>query len=146
MHWKIVTVGKPALSWAKDGIADYLLRLNRTQVVECVFVKDGPADVLTKRMLEASSDSVRVLLDERGKSWRSQALAEWVRQQELHGCKRVSVLIGGATGHSPELKAMVKESWSLSSMTLQHELALVVLLEQIYRAYSIIRGEPYHRE
>lgn len=146
MHWKIVTVGKPALSWAKDGIADYLLRLNRTQSVECVFVKDGPADVLTKRMLEASADSVRVLLDERGKSWRSQALAEWVRQQELYGCKRVSVLIGGASGHSPELKAMVKDSWSLSSMTLQHELALVVLLEQIYRAYSIIRGEPYHRE
>lgn len=146
MQWKIIAVGKPALAWAKEGIADYLHRLNRTQDVECVFIKDGPADQVTKRMLEASADSHRVLLDERGKMWRSQALAEWIRQKELHGCKRVSLLIGGASGHSPELKAMIKDSWSLSSMTLQHELAMVVLLEQIYRAYSINRGEPYHRE
>ena len=64
----------------------------------------------------------------------------------MDGCKKVAILIGGANGHSPELKEMVKESWSLSHMTLQHELALLVLVEQIYRAYSILRGDPYHRE
>jgi len=146
MNWKIIAVGKPALPWARDGLADYLHRVNRSQSVECVFIKDAAPEILTRRMLDASEDSVRILLDERGRSLRSKELAAWISQQELRGCKRVSVLIGGASGHSDELKRLVKDAWSLSAMTLQHELALVVLLEQIYRAYSILRGEPYHRE
>ena len=59
--------------------------------------------------------------------------------------KNVSFLIGGSDGHSSELRNCCDEIWSLSAMTMQHELALVVLLEQLYRAYTIKRGEPYHR-
>jgi 23S rRNA (pseudouridine1915-N3)-methyltransferase len=146
MNWSIITVGKPALPWAREALADYAARLKKTQQVELIHLKDGPPEVVTKRMLEASHNSLRVLLDERGRQYRSTELAKWVQQQELHGCKRVSLLIGGANGHSAELKAAVKDSWSLSNMTLQHEIALIVLLEQIYRAYTILRGEPYHRE
>jgi 23S rRNA (pseudouridine1915-N3)-methyltransferase len=146
MNWNIVTVGKPALPWAREALADYLSRLKKTQQVECLHLKDGPPDLVTKRMLEASENGLRVLLDERGRQYRSLELARWIQHQELHGCKRVSILIGGAAGHSEQLKAMVKDSWTLSAMTLQHEIALVVLVEQIYRAYSILRGEPYHRE
>lgn len=146
MNWTIITVGKPALPWARDALADYCHRLNKTQQVECLHLKDAPPDMITKRMLEASEGGLRVLLDERGKQHRSLELARWIQHQELHGCKRASILIGGANGHSDQLKALVKESWSLSSMTLQHEIALIVLVEQIYRAYSILRGEPYHRE
>jgi 23S rRNA (pseudouridine1915-N3)-methyltransferase len=97
-------------------------------------------------MLDATAGSLRVLLDERGKHQRSLELAGWIKARELEGCKHVSLLIGGANGHSAELREAVRERWTLSAMTLQHELALVVLLEQIYRAYSILRGEPYHRE
>lgn len=146
MKWSLIAVGKPALSWAKDGAADYLGRLQRTQRVECVFVRDGSDEQVAKRVLEASDGSLRVLLDERGKLQRSTELAAWVRQRELSGCKHVSILIGGANGHAAAVRAAAQESWSLSPFTLQHELALVVLLEQIYRAGSILRGEPYHRE
>lgn len=146
MNWTIITIGKPALPWAREALADYGSRLKKAQQVDLVHLKDGPPDQVTKRMLEASENSLRVLLDERGKQQRSLDLARWIQHQELHGCKRVSLLIGGANGHSEALKAAVKDSWALSAMTLQHEIALIVLMEQIYRAYSILRGEPYHRE
>ena len=146
MRWTIIATGKPAIGWARQGIDDYLSRLQKTGTVECIFIRDGSPEEVTKRMLTASEGALRVLLDERGKQRRSKELAQWVDARQLEGCKRVAILIGGANGHSPALKEMVKESWSLSSMTLQHELALLVLVEQIYRAYSILRGEPYHRE
>lgn len=146
MRWTIIATGKPAMGWAKQGIEDYLSRLQKTGSVECIYVRDGTPEEVTKRMLAASEGSLRVLLDERGKQHRSKELAQWIGARQLEGCKRVAVLIGGANGHSAALKEGVKESWSLSSMTLQHELALVVLMEQIYRAYSILRGDPYHRE
>lgn len=146
MKWSIIAVGKPALAWAKAGAADYLARLQRVQRVECVFVREGSEEQISKRVLEASEGSLRVLLDERGKLQRSADLAGWIRQRELSGCKSVCVLIGGANGHSDAVRAAAQECWSLSPLTLQHELALVVLLEQLYRAGSILRGEPYHRD
>ena len=60
--------------------------------------------------------------------------------------KKLTFLIGGADGHPPELRERCDETWSLSKLTMQHELALVVLLEQLYRVFTIKRGEPYHRE
>jgi 23S rRNA (pseudouridine1915-N3)-methyltransferase len=146
MVWQLITVGKPALPWAKTAAEDYLHRLSRHQRLDWTVLKDGPPAVVTRKMLEASEDSLRVILDERGGHQTSRQLAQWVQRQEMEGTKRVSLLIGGADGHSPELKALVKERWSLSHMTLQHEVALVVLLEQVYRAYTIMRGEPYHRD
>ncbi|MDB6138540.1 MAG: hypothetical protein JWO94_1612 [Verrucomicrobiaceae bacterium] len=146
MRWTIIATGKPAIGWAQQGIDDYLSRLQKTGSVECLYLRDGTPEEVTKRMLVASEGSLRVLLDERGKQRRSKELAQWVDARQLDGCKKVAVLIGGANGHSPVLKEMIKESWSLSSLTLQHEVALLVLVEQIYRAYSILRGDPYHRE
>jgi len=125
---------------------DYIGRLARVAPVRCSFVKDGPAEAVTSRLLSSTEGTLRVMLDERGKQLRSVELARWIDKKQLDGCKEVSLLIGGADGHSSAVRDAVKESWSLSHFTLQHELALVVLLEQIYRAHSILRGEPYHRE
>ena len=146
MRWRIIATGKPVLGWAKQGVDDYLSRLQKTGSVECVFVRDGTPEEVTKRMLTASDGCLRVLLDERGKQHRSKGLAQWIEARQMEGCKRVAILIGGANGHSAALKETVKESWALSAMTLQHELALLVLMEQLYRAHSILRGDPYHRE
>lgn len=146
MHWRIITVGKPALSWAKSGIEDYLSRLKRTLKIEHIIIKEGPRDQVEKQMLAASTGGLRIVLDERGKIQRSKDLASWIQAHDLKGTKRLSILIGGADGHSPELRSLADECWTLSAFTLQHELALIVLAEQIYRAYSILRGEPYHRE
>jgi 23S rRNA (pseudouridine1915-N3)-methyltransferase len=146
MNWTILAVGKPALPWARQGVDDYLTRLRRATKAELIFLKPAPPEHIAQQMLDASEGALRVLLDERGKAYRSVDLAAWVRQQELHSVKRICLMIGGANGHHDSLRARADAIWSLSNLTLQHELALVVLLEQIYRTYSILRGEPYHRE
>lgn len=146
MNWRIVTVGKPSLAWAKDAVADYSARINRSVGMELTCLREESGDRMEKAMLAKGEKCLCIALDERGKQMRSTGLAQWIKARELEGTKRVCVFIGGANGHSQNLRASVKECWSLSSFTLQHELALVVLLEQIYRAHSILRGEPYHRE
>ena len=128
-------------------MADYAARLKRVTAVEMTVLKEGvPANVNSQRMIEASEGSRRIVLDERGKAITSMAFARWIENRQNDGTKKVSVLIGGANGHTEEVRNSADEVWNLSSMTLQHELALVVFMEQLYRAYSIVRGEPYHRE
>lgn len=145
MKWQIVVVGKPALPWARQGMEDYSQRLRRMASVEIVTLKEGPPAQVGQRALQATEGAWRIVLDERGSQMPSVGLARWIEKQELSGRKRVALLIGGSDGHPPEVREAADELWSLSAMTLQHELALVVLLEQIYRACSINRGEPYHR-
>lgn len=145
MKWTILSVGKPALPWAREASADYLKRLSRWANVECKVIRDGDPASVTQRMLEASEGTWRVLLDERGKTQTSAVLAKWIETQDLSGRKRVSVLIGGANGHEPALREAADEVWCLSALTLQHEFALVLFTEQLYRCYSILRGSPYHR-
>lgn len=145
MNWKILAVGKPALPWARQGIDDYLGRCGHYAKVDVEYLKDGPRAQLEERFLKSSEGSRRIVLDERGKRLTT---GEWhtaVDRWELAGTKRVTLLIGGADGHSAALRESADEVWSLSALTLQHELALVVLLEQLYRVYTIKRGEPYHR-
>ncbi len=145
MNWKIVAVGKPALLWAREGIADYCLRLTRMAKVEVVYVKEGSAAEVDERLLKASEGCCRVVLDERGQTPDTEALRRKVDAWELAGQKRVALLIGPANGHTAAMRAAADELWALSKLTMQHELALTMLLEQIYRVYTIKRGEPYHR-
>ncbi|MDB6134108.1 MAG: ribosomal large subunit methyltransferase [Verrucomicrobiales bacterium] len=145
MNWKILAVGRPALPWARQGIDDYLGRCIRYAKVEVEYLRDGPRLQVEERFLKGSGGGVRIVLDERGKRLTT---AEWrakTDQWEMAATKRATFLIGGADGHSAELREAADEVWSLSALTLQHELALVVLLEQIYRVFTIKRGEPYHR-
>jgi len=86
-----------------------------------------------------------VLLDERGSSFTSVELARHVARLEQRGDSRMVLLLGAADGVEPRLRAQVDECWSLSPLTLSHELALVVLLEQLYRLTSLAQGHPYHR-
>ena len=85
-------------------------------------VKEGPRDQVEAQLLQASADSLRIVLDERGKSRRSLELARWIEQHDLHGTKRASLIIGGADGHSEALRERADECWTLSSFTLQHEI------------------------
>jgi 23S rRNA (pseudouridine1915-N3)-methyltransferase len=86
------------------------------------------------------------VLDERGAQFTSREFAGKIREWEQRSVKNVALIIGGADGHTDELRSAADLLWSLGRLTLQHELALVVLLEQIYRAYSINAGAPYHRD
>lgn len=145
MKWKIITVGRPALSWARAAVDDYMRRIERMIQVEMVPLRSGTPAQIASRSLDASDGAWRVILDERGRQLGSVGFAKWIENQELNSRRCTAFLIGGADGHPPEVRAAADETWSLSAMTLQHELALVVLMEQIYRACTIMRGGPYHR-
>lgn len=145
MRYLICTVGKPKLEYARLGVQEYLGRLKRYGRVEWIQVKEGSQTQEGERLLEASQGMLRVVLDERGQLVDTQTLYRKLDQWELQAQKAVAFLIGGADGHGEALRQ--ESDWLLgfSKLTLQHELALVVLLEQLYRVQTIKRGEPYHR-
>lgn len=146
MRWQIITVGKPALAWAKSGIEDYQHRVQRYAPVDYQILKEAAPEMLVQKSLDLSEGAWRVVLDERGKTLSSKQFATWMERQEMIGRKKITFFIGGANGHSPGLREKADEVWSLSSLTLQHELAYLMFMEQFYRAFTIRRGEPYHRD
>lgn len=146
MKWQILAIGKPSLAYAKHGVEEYQKRLGRYTSLELqTDWKDGGSRKNSEALLTASEGSIRIVLDERGEPWTTSVFVSRVEAWQMSGVKRVSVLIGGADGHSPALREAADYVVALSGFTLQHELALVVLLEQIYRVHTVIRGEPYHR-
>lgn len=142
MRWHIFAVGKPALAYCRAGVEEYLARLGKK--TEVYFFKKADAST-EKWMLEKSEGMFRVALDERGEQVGSVQLASKISRWEQDNVRAVALFIGGADGLSATLKEQSRWVWSLSRLTLQHELALVVVLEQIYRAYAIKGGLPYHR-
>ncbi|MGC6564663.1 MAG: 23S rRNA (pseudouridine(1915)-N(3))-methyltransferase RlmH [Akkermansiaceae bacterium] len=146
MNWRILAAGKPALAYAKTGIDEYLKRLKRGSKVDLIYLKAGDSESVSADLLSRSAGTYRIALDERGSDWTTGQFVKRLNTWEMDpGIKTVSLLIGASDGHTPELREKADAVWALSPLTLQHELALVVLLEQLYRAYTIKRGEPYHR-
>ena len=142
MKWKIIVIGKPALAFAREGADEYLKRLKHYAQAELVITKDAER----QRQAAATAD-LRIALDERGQNVSTQQVVQKIDTWEMDGeIKEIALLIGASDGHAEDLRANADELWAFGKITLQHELALVVLLEQIYRAYTIKRGEPYHRE
>ena len=146
MRWHLFVVGKPKLEYARLGVDEYLARLRPFAPVEMVCLKSSASAAESAALLDRSKTMFRVVLDQRGEEPTSRALAKKLGHWELHGPRDFALLIGGADGHEDELRQAAGWIWSLSRLTLQHELALVVALEQLYRAYSIKAGLPYHRE
>lgn len=96
-----------------------------------------------KHILKAASSGF-ILFDERGKSFSSMQWAEHLKK--LPGSASLDFVIGGASGVSDSVRQAAASCWSLSALTLPHQLARVLVVEQIYRAFTIIQGHPYHRE
>ena len=146
MRLHILAIGKPRLTYAKSGIEEYVARLSPRGGVEIVSLKSGTREQESEALLARSAGMFRVVLDERGDQISSRAFAQKLAQWELQRTKSVALLIGGADGHTDALRRAADWRWSLSPLTLQHELALLVLLEQLYRARCINAGTPYHRD
>ena len=157
MRYHVVAVGGLKREFYADGVAFYTKRLQAFSRVEVAEVKESKVrDPEEGKKLESAAllraaqgyaaQGYRVALDEGGKLFSSAALAEHVAGLELRGVSSLSLLLGGAAGHSADLKQQVDDVWSLSPLTLPHDLARLVLLEQLYRVETIRAGHPYHRE
>jgi 23S rRNA (pseudouridine1915-N3)-methyltransferase len=145
MKFLLLTVGKSALPYAKAGRDEYLERLAHFAPVAKVTVKASNSARESASLLEHSEGCLRIVLHEHGQQLTSRELAAKVDQWR-QSARRVAVIIGGADGHDKTLLDQADFLWSLSPLTIQHELALVVALEQLYRAHTILAGHPYHRD
>ena len=146
MKWQITAIGKPSLAYAKLGIAEYEKRLRRyTDLTLQTDAKDQGREKNSQVLSRRSEGAIRIVLDERGETWTTDTLVSHIRDWQMEGARKVALLIGGADGHTGTLREEADHVLSLSAFTLQHELALLVLLEQLYRAHTVLRGEPYHR-
>jgi len=151
VRYRIVCVGKPDAGPFGAAVATYLPRLAGLAPTDLIVVRSGQGrDPATRRRVEAAalrSASVgrTVALDERGRAYTTEALAAHVAAADLRGESRLTLWVGGADGLDPELRDAADERWRLSDLTLAHELALALLLEQLYRVESWRSGHPYHR-
>ena len=152
MRLRIIWIGKTRDARLRALIDDYAERLGHFARCEVTELRElgrtGKAgiDKETKRISDGlRSGSVTVLLDPDGVEWTSQQLAAQVRSWEGSGIKEVAFVIGGPSGVVDDFKTRVDKRWSLSRLTLTHEMARVVLTEQLYRAYTIARGLPYQK-
>jgi 23S rRNA (pseudouridine1915-N3)-methyltransferase len=118
---------------------DYIARARRHLTVDVIEVED---DAALARKWPAQGETIA--LDVGGDAWSTDRLARHVGDRMLHGGRALTFAIGGADGLPPALLGRAAVRLSLSAMTLPHRMARLVLLEQIYRALTIIRGEPYH--
>ena len=96
-------------------------------------------------MLRVAGRAPIIALDPRGAAWTSEEVAAYIGKQGVQGTGELAFCIGGPDGHSGELRARARALWSLSNLTLPHDLAMVVMSEALYRAATISAGEPYHR-
>jgi 23S rRNA (pseudouridine1915-N3)-methyltransferase len=147
MQIRIIVAGKPALAYARAGVDEYLKRLSRFGGHEMVILKAGGRDEVSARLLEKSQGCFRIALDERGECLTTRKFADRLDSLAMRGeVKCVAFLIGAADGHNESLREACDLILTLSPFTLQHELALLVLLEQLYRVATLKSGSPYHRD
>lgn len=147
MDFRIIAAARPSIAYARDGVKFFEERLRPLGKVELRYVKAGSSEDVSARLLEASEGCLRIAMDERGENWTTRQLEKHVREWQLRGdIKHVAFLIGAADGHTPALRAACDHVLCLGKHTMQHELALVVLLEQIYRIHTLLAGSPYHRD
>lgn len=149
---RILAIGNRLDDWLNRGFAAYRDRLPsrlRLELVEIPLPARRDPAVAMRREAEQllsrlSPGEYAVALDERGDSWSSMELAERLsRWEQDHG--RVALLVGGPEGLDPSVRQRASACWSLSRLTLPHGLVRVLLAEQVYRAWSILNGHPYHR-
>ena len=159
LKFQIITVGKLKEKYLKDGINEYLKRLQRYAVVDIVEVADeqtqdnaSDAEELQIKAKEAQriqkyikDDTYLIALAIEGKLVTSEQLAEKIEQLGVGGKSHVTMVIGGSLGLDDAILKRADLLLSFSKMTFPHQLMRLILVEQLYRSYRIIKGEPYHK-
>ena len=155
MKLKLICVGKLAAAWQRTAADDYAGRIGRYfpfDIVELKEEKGGrkgdTAELIRRegvRILEkVPPQAYLIVLDERGKNLTSEELAECLAAEMLHSGRDWCLVVGGPYGLDPAVRKQADLILALSKMTLTHQLARILLLEQIYRSCTIIKNEPYH--
>lgn len=157
MKITLLTVGKTDKDWVRQGIEIYVSRLKHYipfAIVEIPELKNVSA--LTKDQIKVREGELilknikqtddLILLDERGKEYTSVELAKVIQDKISYGGKDMVYVIGGAYGFSDAVYQRANSKISLSRMTFSHQMVRAIFVEQIYRAFTIMRGEPYHHE
>lgn len=155
MKFRIVAVGKPRAQSLAAAIQDYETRAARYWPLEIREVREEPAraatpDVVREREGErllavAGAGALVVACEGDGEARTSAELAAWMTAERERASRDVAFLIGGAFGLSPAVRAAASQRLSFSRFTFPHEIARLLLAEQLYRAGTIVRGEPYHK-
>jgi len=153
----LVTIGKTKQAFVKEGLQFYQKRLKRYtsyNIVEIPEVKGAAKmDRTTLKAKESSNllgslpdNAILVALDEHGKSFRSMDFAKFLQQMMNQSTKHLVFAVGGAYGHDDALLKKAHTKVSLSDMTFPHDLIRLIFTEQLYRAFAILKNEPYHHE
>ncbi|MGM0521334.1 MAG: 23S rRNA (pseudouridine(1915)-N(3))-methyltransferase RlmH [Pseudomonadota bacterium] len=155
MKIRLLAVGSKMPAWVEEGVETYRKRLPRDFSLEVEEIPLGQrgknADIAKARGQEAErirqklkGDEYLVALEVKGKPWSTQTLAQEADQWRMLG-KDIVLLVGGPDGLDPSLSAKADKAWSLSPLTLPHPLVRIMLAEQLYRAWTLLVGHPYHR-
>ncbi|OAJ74709.1 23S rRNA (pseudouridine(1915)-N(3))-methyltransferase RlmH [Brevibacillus sp. SKDU10] len=159
MQITIITVGKLKEKYLKEGIAEYVKRLSAYCKLNAVEVNDekAPEELSATEMEQVKrkegerilahikQDHYVIALAIEGQMWSSEKLSSEMDKLALHGRSQVAFVIGGSLGLADEVLKLADAKLSFSKMTFPHQLMRLVLVEQIYRAFRISRGEPYHK-
>lgn len=157
MKLQIYTIGKPHESFVKEGIELFTKRISHYYAVQWTIIPmPKNAGILSKTDLKQKEgeailnlikkDDYLVLLDDKGKLFKSETLAKFIQQRANEAEKNIIFLIGGAYGVSNAILQRANYTWSLSPLVFPHQLVRLILAEQIYRACSIIKNEKYHHQ
>lgn len=155
MKLNIISVGHKMPAWVESACAEYLKRMPRELETRIVEIKpdkrasgknsDVVQEAEARRILEAVGRDYLVALDEHGQAATTMQLADKLQGWQAMG-RDISLVIGGADGLHPQLKAQAQWLFSLSKLTMPHGMVRVMLVEQLYRAHTVLSGHPYHRE
>ncbi len=147
MRLLIIAVGHKMPDWVSTACQEYSKRMPSDCAIELKEIKPDitPAKEVIKIIAAIPKNTLIIALDERGKDLSTQDLAGHLKQWREIG-KDIVFLIGGANGLDASLKSKEIPLWRLSSLTLPHAFARLLLIEQLYRAWTILQGHPYHRE
>ena len=154
MRLRVLAIGQKMPAWVDQGVEEYTRRMPREISVEWLDIppaKRGSATREKYRVQEAEAIEAKlsgkdyvVALDISGKAVSTELIAERFDQWQMQG-EQISIVIGGPDGLHPNILKGAKERWSLGQITLPHPLVRVILAEQLYRAWSVQAGHPYHR-
>lgn len=157
MKITLLTVGKTDKDWVKQGLEIYVSRLKHyipfamVEIPELKNVSALSRDQIKVREGELILKNIRptddvILLDEHGKEYTSVELARSIQEKISYTGKDIVFIIGGAYGFSPDVYSRANSKISLSRMTFSHQMVRAIFVEQLYRAFTIMKGEPYHHE